>query len=201
MPFETFGFATNYTVELNPEQPGGGWADRPRVMVRPGTNEAVLAEVTPSEGAAWLAVDGAFTGTPPWLCATPNPNVVCFGAGWSEVGGRLVDVSTRETLLELDSYMPNAYGVVDLDLLLLVSYTDMVAIGADGISWESGQLAWDDLTVLGVGAEGILCEGFFGGQQPVRFTVDPATGRGLSGPFAWRPNRGVISRFFRSKAR
>lgn len=202
MPFETFGFATNYTVELNPEQPGAGWGDRARVMVRPGANEAVLAEVTPSEGAPWLAIDGAFTGTPPWPCATPNPNVLCFGAGWSEVGGQLVDVSTRETVLDLHSYMPNAYGIPELDLLLLVSFTDIVAIGVDGIVWESEQLAWDDLSVHGVGAEGILCEGYLGGKQPISFMVDPATGQPLSGPFARRRGRrrGALSRLFGRRA-
>lgn len=198
MPFETFGFATNYTVELNPEQPGVGWGDQDRVLIRPGLNDAVVAEVTPLGGAPWLAVDGMFAGSPPWACATPNPNVVCFGAGWGEVGGRLIDVGRREAVLELDSYMPRAHGIPDLKLLLLVSFTEIVAIGEDGIAWESERLALDDLVVVETSADGIVCEGYFGGAHPVRFTIDPATGQQLAGPVfvdpfrrrkPWRPFR------------
>jgi hypothetical protein len=182
MPFETFGFATNYTVELNPEQPGVGWGDRKRVKVRAGANETVIAEVIPDDGAPWLAIDGAFIGTAPWACATPNPNVVCFVAGWSEFGSRLIDVNSRELVLGVDSYMPRARGIPDLNLLLLVSFTDIVAIGPDGVAWESASLALDDLVVVSASADGILCEGYFGYEPIARFTIDPATGKHLDGP-------------------
>lgn len=198
MPFETFGFATNYAVELNPEQPGAGWGDAQRVFVRPGTNEDVIAAVTPNGRHAWLAVDGYFMGASPWVCATPNPNLICFGAGWSEVGGQLVDVVQAEPVHQLDLYMPNACGFPELGLLLLVSFTDITAIGVDGVAWESDRLALDDLSIVSASKDGIVCEGYFGGERPSRFTIDPATGKQISGPVfrdplarrePWRPFR------------
>jgi hypothetical protein len=183
MPFETFGFATSYSVDLNPEQPGAGWGDQKRVVFRAGGNEAILAEVTPKGGSPWLAIDGAVAGGTPWLCATPNADVICFSAGPSEFGGRLIDVTRTESFVEFGPYGSRAFGSPELGLLLLMSDTEMVAVGDDGILWTSERLALDDLVVVSASPDGIICEGLVDDfDVPSRFTVDPATGKHLDGP-------------------
>jgi hypothetical protein len=183
MPFETFGFATNYTVELNPEQPGTGWGDSRRALVRPGVNEAVVARVTPDIGLPWLAVDGATSAPSPLLCATPNPDVLCFYPGSNEFGGVLIDVRNATVVAEFGENIRTAYGSREVGLVLLASWTEIIAVGVEGIVWESGRVALDDLTVVSVGPSGIVCEGLVDDfAVPSRFTLDPATGEHLDGP-------------------
>ena len=200
MPFETFGFATNYTVDLNPEQPGVGWGDRARVRVRAGVNEAVVAVVTPHGGEPWLAIDGATAATTPLLCATPNPDLLCFYPGSNEFGGVLVDVTNATPNAEFNDNMRMAYGSPEFGLLLLVSFTDMLAVGAEGVIWESDRLAYDDLQVLTISAEGILCEGFLAGSSR---SVSRSTLRQANRSVAHRSSTrfGVASHGGRSAAR
>jgi hypothetical protein len=62
-------------------------------------------------------------------------------------------------------------------LLLVIRFTDIVAIGPNGIAWRSPRLAVDDLQVLHADSSGIRCSGYFLGDSLEEFVVDPASGR------------------------
>jgi hypothetical protein len=87
----------------------------------------------------------------------------------------VVDVASRRVLVEV----PGAVRVrqdAHHDLILLITTTDMTAVGRSGIKWQTEQIATDDLKVVAIHADRIVCTGYDGGEFPSEFNVDPATG-------------------------
>lgn len=66
------------------------------------------------------------------------------------------------------------------DLLLLVRFIDIVALGPSGVAWRSARLAVDDLAVVIASPEAVVCSlDNLGGSETI--TLDPLTGEQLSG--------------------
>jgi hypothetical protein len=111
--------------------------------------------------------------------ACPGPSdalVVCDGQPY------LVDVTapTRTTALHLRP-VTQVCRVGDLDQIVLVSYSNLAALGPAGLAWHSERLCLDDLRVRDAAARGIYCSGDFA-DSTEEFTVDPHNGRVRSGP-------------------
>lgn len=120
-------------------------------------------------------------GAPPWDIAiaapnwwrTPNPKAIAF---ISDSTGFVVDVPARRVLVEV----PGAVRIrqdAHHDLILLLTQSEMTAVGPDGVAWQSGRLASADLKVVSIDQDRIVCTGYDGGEFPVEIIVDPATGK------------------------
>lgn len=173
--FETFGFATAYTVEIDPEYPGSGDFAEPRIDLNVsgrGTG-GVVVRIAPDRAQPWVGVSAArpgFVGGP-----TPNPHMIVVVPGFGESGGALIDVRNPERRQLLDLYMPEIVNAPECGLVLLVEFTGITAIDATGIAWSTPRLVLDDLRVLRTSAHGIECEGdSYGGRETL--TLDPSSG-------------------------
>ncbi len=71
-------------------------------------------------------------------------------------------------------------AVTEPSLLLLVRFTDIVAIGSNGVAWKSPRLAVDDLRVMSTSGGIIQCSLYNLGGSPT-ITVDAATGEQRDG--------------------
>ena len=60
------------------------------------------------------------------------------------------------------------------DLLLLLTATDMTAVGFGRNRVADRRIALDDLKVVAIDDRGIVCTGYDGGEFPSEFVVDPA---------------------------
>jgi hypothetical protein len=188
--FDTLGFAPAYTCEVDPELPGTGQWRYPHYGFH---RDGEAAEPFRSRWGTPLIVRVAVTGTRQWVgsfeaggmhaltgvFACPRPTdalVVCDGQPY------LVDVTapTRTTVLDLEP-VTQVCRVRDLDLLVLVGYSNLAALGPAGLAWHSERLCLDDLRVLDATADGIHCLGDFAGSTE-EFTVDPHSGQLRAGP-------------------
>ena len=90
----------------------------------------------------------------------------------------MVDVAERRVLVEVP-------GVVRVrqdahhDLILLITQTYLTAVGANGVAWQSEELATNDLKVVAIDDAAIHCTGNDGGYLPSEFDVDPTTGKAV----------------------
>jgi hypothetical protein len=137
------------------------------------TRIASVLRITPVDGTPW---DVAI-GTPGWA-RTPNPDAI---AVLSDNDAFVLDVAERHVLLREP-------GIVRItederhDIVLLIGWTYITAIGRDGIVWSTERLALDDLKVVATLDDRIVCTGSIGELLPVEITVDPVTGAKISGP-------------------
>lgn len=68
------------------------------------------------------------------------------------------------------------------DLVYLVGFSELTAIGRDGIVWRSERLALDDLKVVRIEQGRVVCTGYFGEPIHSEVVVDPREGSRISGP-------------------
>jgi hypothetical protein len=67
------------------------------------------------------------------------------------------------------------------NLLLLVRFIDIVALGPDGVAWRSPRLAVDGLAVVSASSDAVVCSlDNLGGSETI--TLDPLTGEQLFRP-------------------
>jgi hypothetical protein len=65
-------------------------------------------------------------------------------------------------------------------VLVLADFTELAAMGEDGIRWESGRLCLDGLEIQRVSGSEIHCRGdYLEGPEP--FVIDALSGRLISG--------------------
>lgn len=174
-----------YEVEVNPEfPPDGEW----RCPVFEFNHDGGLdGGFTSRWGATVVRVAattewvGLFPASGPGgvddVFATPDPGRLCVVA---EGLAYLVRVAApAEGAVVAQVGVQQVVSVEDR-LLLLVSESDIVALGADGVAWRSPRLAWSGLSVVRAGAEAVHCTGYRG-EQPCEVVVDPATGGLVAG--------------------
>lgn len=159
-------FEIGFAVEVDPEFPADGGEPPQRIPPTLPRIGAVL-RVTARDAAPWDIAVGA----PKWW-RTPIPTAIAFISDWR---GYVADVVEQRVLVEVP-------GVIRIredernDLLLLITDTDLTAVGPDGVRWQSEQLAYNDLKVVAIDDRGIVCTGHDGGVFPSEFVVDPANG-------------------------
>jgi hypothetical protein len=91
-----------------------------------------------------------------------------------------VDHPERGAVIAQDQ-VGQAVAVNGADLLLLVRFIDIVAIGTSGIAWRSARLVIDDLEVIEARAEAISVTGDMLGSRPT-IRLDPSSGAVVDGP-------------------
>jgi hypothetical protein len=175
--YDDLGFATNYTVDANLEYPGDGKWDYPeRRVFKPGSDlvGGPQALIRPTDADAWLLVTG-FTGLGA-LYATPDPDLICVFEQFDRVV--LVKVFDPSIQMALDGLYPvRIAGSVNQGLLLVGDWTDITAVGLDGVRWRSGRLVLDDLHITRSDGDRIYYRGEnFDGSSELRGSLDARTG-------------------------
>jgi len=183
--FETFGFEPGYDVEVDPEFPGDGdWGcdvigflpdGRTASDVESRWGPPLVVRVQPASSGLWVAKfpAGGASGRLRGVFAAPDPGLL---VGVSDGLAYVVDVESPGAGAVLVSH--GVHQVVDCPdppLILLVRWTDMLAVGVGGEAWRTPRLCLDSLTVRETGPRGIVCtcEETAG---PLTLVLDPETG-------------------------
>ncbi|MEV6896489.1 hypothetical protein [Amycolatopsis sp. NPDC051372] len=191
--FHTFGFEPNYTVEVDPPFPPDGTWDCPIVEVDTDgrahpravfeSRTALIARVEPAEGPAWLGMfaNGGL-GQVDETFACPGPGQLCVVA---EGMAYLIRVdSPIDGAVIVQDQVQHVVADEEHQLLLLANDLDLVAVGVNGLAWQSPRLALDGLSITGADSEGIHCHAWLGDHDGSTelVTVDPRTGQVAAGP-------------------
>jgi hypothetical protein len=186
---EAFHFAPAFQLTIDPEFPGDGdWGcpvfgfdPHGRRQESPDSRwgQPIVVEVETTEGRRWVAhfaAGGLGGGSGSY--ATPNSRRLCVvNAGLAY----LVDIDAVEHGAEIvHDQISQVTAVRNPDLLLLVRFVDMVAIGVQGVAWRTPRLAVDGLRVLSASDGLILCSADNLGGSPT-ITLDATTGEQRSG--------------------
>jgi hypothetical protein len=168
-------FEIGFGVEVDPEFPAGGGEPAERIPAGLPRVGAILRITAPGHPSWDIAI-----GAPNWW-RTPIPTAIAF---ISDRAGFVADVVERRVITEL-SPVTRIWEAEESDLLLMVSFSEITAIGADGVAWVTDRLAWDDLKVVHSDTARIVCRGFITlsdiGTMLSEITLDPRTGRQLTG--------------------
>jgi hypothetical protein len=187
---ERFDFHPVYEIEVNPEfPPDGDWRapafffdGKSTVSQSPGDSRwgAPLVIRATVDQERWVGTFTAGIDGVQGVFATPDPRrVCCVVAGLAYV----VDVKDPGAGAELAPWQTvSVTPVTGGNTLLLAGFVDMTALGQSGIAWRSDRLVLDDLRILQVSADEIVCSGTIPGHDAPRITVDPATGQLVNGP-------------------
>jgi hypothetical protein len=176
-------FQGEYT--FGPGQWPGGPADE--IFWYPGASrlggrDGILVAVEPTTRDRWL---GVFA---PKLrrgvdCAVALPDRRSLAV---VSGGAAYRVST-EAPLEWDTISVGRVAapviVAELDLVLFLEHTRIIAYGRTGLAWESNRLVWDELEAVRVEHGVLQATGFDAPlDRQVPFTVDLRTGQSDDAP-------------------
>jgi hypothetical protein len=186
---DDFAFAPDFRFEIDPPFPGDGdWHAEVFTFHVDGSVTAddeersgrwVAVRVEPTARPAWIgmfAAGGGATHTGVYACADPTKlMVVASGLAYLVASER-----PRATALIVYSPVTDVVAMPDPALLLLVGFSEIVAVGPLGIAWKSRRLCLDDLVVLSTSPLGIVASGTNLGGTPT-LTVDPATGEQTGG--------------------
>lgn len=183
-----------FEFEVNPEFPGtGSWGcptfafsvvDARAVVeehgdVYDGPAHATVVRVTTASG-QWVGFFQAGMGGITRAMTAPDPQralVLAAGDGYlvpvsSPLGAELVNVR-----MPIRAVVP----VQDAHSTLLVSWTDVTALGTDGVLWRTRRLCLDDLEVEHVGQGLVHLRGTFEDISDGTMVVDLGTGEQVGG--------------------
>jgi hypothetical protein len=196
--FERWHFEPHYQAEVDPEFPGDGdWRCRVLGYARTGEAEEpfesrwgtpAIVRVGPAEAESWVGMfaSGGLGGVTAFT-ACPAPDQLAVGVDGLVY---LVDVTDPAKVLARHDQVTQIVAVAGEPLLLLVSFTDMIALGADGVRWKTRRIALDGLRVVGASADEIVasCDNLEGSDTIV---LDARTGDqtgGLRFESFWPPD-------------
>lgn len=152
-------FKQNYTLEINPELPGDGEWHRPKFYfpqgLKPKPTDDLLTIRVDASNTSWI---GHLKGRKPYtnVYATPNPNTLLL-----LVNDKASYVNTRDPQ-DVQSFGMTIKDITPLPekgLILLNDYNFVIALDADGIKWETDALVQEDLCIVGIENETIVCRG------------------------------------------
>lgn len=192
MRFDDLGFAFAYELELDPEFPGDGrwrvptagvdpqgdpcefltsrWTDPVVVRFRPRGGEA---RVLSFAGSRATSFSGVF--------ATPNATTFLAICSGSAV---LVDTQAdRFETTALDAAIAGVARWPDEPVVLLWTFSELLALDAEGVRWATERLCWDDLASVAFEGPIARCTGSEVNDAP--FAVDLRTGQRVGGAWAW----------------
>ncbi|GAA2841410.1 hypothetical protein [Crossiella cryophila] len=161
-----FDFEPAYAVEVEPEYPAtGDWScpvfafDRDGRVIDEadrGFGMPRVIRVMPTDGAEWVGLfSSGLPGREDGVFAGPGPGQLCVVVnGLAQVVAVDEPAAGAVVVCELVNQVVPVAGAA---LLLLVTYTDLVAVGLRGVAWESARLALDGLRVESASAAGIRC--------------------------------------------
>lgn len=146
---------------------------------------ALYAEVRPPRGGSFLAVCALGFSDPSlpsgiWACPAPDDLLVVAG-GY----GYLIHTTDPAHCEFLPIRPITAVLPAPEDgLLLLAGFNDVLALGADGVRWQTSRLSWEGITLREVRGGRLHGDGWdMFTDREVPFTVDLRTGEHEGGGF------------------
>jgi hypothetical protein len=185
----SFSFPAAFLFDVDPEFPGDGEWDCPVVNFgRDGAVQSALdsrwgtptvLRVEPTAAPAWVGMFAAGgLGRLRVVVSCPSPtHVAVIADGLAYV----VDVEQPQAgALIASDQVQQVVAMPEPPLLLFVRFSEIDALGPDGIEWSSPRLCIDELAVVAVSSDSVTCTGYnLGGSSTI--TVDPATGEQTAG--------------------
>jgi hypothetical protein len=200
--FESHSFLPSYDVEVDPEFPPDGiWADPVHCFDTHGSRSDTvatrwgppfIARISPgSSGHPWVGMfeSGALAEGASEAHACPNPTQLCV-----VVGGLAYLVDAERAGADATRLLTPVTQIVAVDapaLLVLVTFSEAVALSDQGIAWRTERIALDGLRVDRVNGSEIHCaaDNLEGGWDAL--VLDASSGRQSSGRrfgSIWPPN-------------
>lgn len=186
---ELFHFSPSFRATVDPEFPGDGdWRCPVVGFGRDGAVQEIfesrwgaptIVEVTRRNGVRWIGQFAAGgLGGVSGLYAVPNSLQLCVVADGLAY---LVDVDSDPPAAQVvHDQVGQVEAAAEPDLLLLVRFIDIVAVGPAGVAWRTPRLAVDDLHVLTTTDGQIVCALDNLGHSST-ITLDAATGVQMTG--------------------
>jgi hypothetical protein len=187
--FDQGSFQPAYDLVPEPEFPGSGAWPFPvfcfdqsgELSTEPMTRwgAPLVVEIHPFDSPSWVATfaAGGLGGVTGLYACPASSDLVALVDG----AGYLVDVAAPDAGAEVAHHQVSQVVGVAGDLLLLVRFIDIVAIGTNGIAWRSERLAVDDLQVEHATAERIVSSGDLLDTELTPIVLDPRTGSQIEG--------------------
>lgn len=176
-------FARNYECDLLDEIPGGERFYYPGASTQ-GGSDGPIVRVTPYTGAAWVGVFAYGKNSPSegatGLFTFPDPDVLCVVALGD---GYLVRADAPTDWKAIEVYPICAVlPIANREIIVFASHTQMTALGASGVVWETKRLTWSEMKILAVTGDSIDGETWdIRSEENITFRVNLATGEHTGG--------------------
>lgn len=169
-------------VELSPD--GRGTIICYPGAIRDRSGSGRLLKIRPKAGQPWV---GCFKST--WgggitdVFSCPNPHQVCvLSLGTAYV----VRTDDPDKWLQLPCIpVRQVLPIPSHNLLVFGDFTDVVALGPDGVKWVSDRLAWDELKILDAQDASLHLSVWRGGKSNIEIRVDLSTGQQIASDEEW----------------
>jgi hypothetical protein len=174
-----FAFPANYEIECDAELPGTGAEVQYFTSRQDPASLKVhaLCKISPNNGAAWFAAfEEGYTPSAALSTAlsTPDPETACVVSAGS---GFVFQPSQPDKRWLLPVFpVRYAYPLPQHELILFADFSGMCALDGNGIAWRSGQIFWDELSVVSIDQRSVLVQGCELEQGAV-YEVDISSGR------------------------
>lgn len=174
---ETLGFVASYRVEIDPEIPTSGVWGVPAFEFGSHGNDAVKVLVEPQAGHAWIASFALDNRLENGIFGAPGESQFVVLTGTAGYLFRADDPGSGSKLGMWPARA--AFRPRGQKLLLIGSFTDVVAIDPAGIRWTTARLFLDALDFVDHPAGSIVVRGRpdFVPADSRELVLDPQTGR------------------------
>jgi hypothetical protein len=185
--FRELGFHPRYEVEVDPEFPASGKWGVTEIRVGGASAETLVIRVAPSAAEPWVGFFACESrGLLVGLYACPNSEQLLVVTG---VEAFLVPVNQphQQQALPIRA-LTSADRPDGTDLLVVGSFTHVVAIDAVGLLWVSDRLFTDELKLTAGPPGSVYVQGWCHSipSDMEVLTIDPMTGRVIAGN--WDPS-------------
>ena len=145
----------------------------------PPGSEGLVVRFIKSNGASWIGnfigsfgVDTVFE-----LPNSTNVFVVARGDLY------MIEVESRSLVQYISAGFQTVFHCPEHEIVIFGTYTEFVAIGKDGIKWESKRISWDGFQNLECDCKTIKGEAWNVADVWMPFVLDLETGRHTGGAF------------------
>lgn len=153
--------------------------------VESGGHDGLNVRVVPREGKEWVGTfaSGRFgRRTTTGVFATPNPEKICVVAGGLAYIVNVANPKEHESIPIVPVVAVRSSA--KYRFLIFANYTELLAIGDDGVAWRTDRLSWDsfELTTM---TDDTLCGVFWDVQSESErsFSVNLSDGTHTGGAF------------------
>jgi hypothetical protein len=190
-------FPHNYEIITNPELPGTGQWSVPEFYVpqdfmpKPNKGHLILKLEVNHKRQVWH-VDAGETSE---IWTTPDPDRILID---SIEGAIYVSAKDPQDTIKINLYGLRVTPAKEHGLLLLNDYFSLLALDVTGIRWQTPALFFDDMTIMTINDNKVVCSGLSLNSidEEAKVVLDISTGRVLQNyepQSSKQPFRGPLS--------